>query len=195
MNELIASPGESIFQKWAALRSWVNRQKHQAPGAAINYGPRGATIIFDQDEYSVNVYLRVSLIGNKAIVGDGTVNGKTPTINGIPVTGTQTPPVPPPQISVANPDNDGNSMICVKTTHNARLEMTQAEIVSLNPSALPNGMRADYAASGHGFIPIAIIRHDPATREPSSVFQHSVHNLQCRMYLSSGGYRLVYWAA
>jgi hypothetical protein len=197
-EELIASPGEKILPKWGALLSWIRRQRVQAPGARVTYGPGGAQVVFDPVEYVQQVRFRVSLTGEatpRVTVGDGTINGIVPKVDGVPITGLEIPPTPSPKIAIARPDDDGIALILIETTHAANGNLAAATIVSKRPADIPGGMRADYLVQGKGNIPIAIVRHNLQTRQPESVFQHSVHNLQCRLYDSGQGMRLIYWAA
>jgi hypothetical protein len=193
--ELEAKPGDKIWPKWLALIDWIKRQNHQSPNAIIDYTPSGAQVICTPDEFAQNVFFAVSLQGDKVLVGDGTINGKVPQINGVPITGSTNPPTPPPSIKLISPDNDGIVLVCIKTTHKGNGDMETATIEAKLQSSLPGGLRADFASGVNGFIPIALVRHDLQTRKPISVFQHSVHNLQCRAYKSDNGTRIVYWAA
>ncbi len=198
LDALEAKPGEQILPKWRALTAWIRRQQVQAPGARITYAPGGAQVVFDPDEYSQNIRFRITLVGGspaKVTVGDGTINAIVPKVNGIPITGSNNPPQPPPEISLVEPNKDGICMICIKTTHAANGNLTEATIESKLPESIPGGMRADFASGTNGFIPIGLVRHNLQTRKPESVYQHSVHNLQCRMYDSGQGKRVIYWAA
>lgn len=196
IDTLQAKPGEPILPKWESLIRWIRRQQVQSPNARITYSPGGAQVVFSPEEYGQVVRFRVTLAKEgKVTVGDGTINGIVPKVNQIPITGQENPPLPPPEIDLVSPDKDGVCMVCIKTTHDATGKMTEATIESKIPGDIPGGMRADYAVNDKGFIPIALVRHDLQTRKPVSVYQHSVHNLQCRMYNSSGGKRLIYWAA
>lgn len=199
IDSLFAQPGDSILPKWQGLIRWIRRQQHQAPGARISYGEGGAQVVFDADDYVQQVRFRVSLVQGqppKFIVGEGTINGKVPKVNGVPINGSDNPPLPPPEINLAQPNNEGISLACIKTTHAPNGDLKEATIEGKKPDDLPGGMRADFAVGSlHGFIPIALIRHDLQSREPVRVIQHSVHNLQCRMYDSGAGKRVIYWAA
>ena len=198
IETLSANPGERIAPKWAELVRWVRRQQHQAPGARITYGEGGAQVVFDPVEYAQQIRFRVSLTGGttpKVTVGDGTINGIVPKVNGVPITGRVNPPAPPPEINLAQPDGDGICLVCIKTTHDANGAVTEATVECKKPSEIPGGMRADYSVGRNGFIPIAMVRHDLQTRKPQSVYQHTVHNLQARLYDSGVGLRVIYWAA
>jgi len=198
IDSLQAVPGERILPKWQELSRWIRRQQIQAPGAQITYSQGGAQVIFTPEEYSQAVRFRVSLTGGqppKVTVGDGTINGLVPKVNGVPITGTENPPQPAPEINLVSPNQEGVCLVCIKTTHAGNGTLTAATIECKKPEDLPGGMRADYGAGGHGFIPIALVRHNLQTRQPESVYQHSVHNLQVRMYDSGAGRRVIYWAA
>lgn len=196
IDNLQARPGEPILPKWQDLVRWIRRQQVQAPNARITYAPGGAQVIFTPEEYGQVVRFRVSFAAQgKVTVGDGTINGIVPKVNGIPITGQENPPLPPPEIDLVSPNGEGVCLVCIKTTHDATGKLTEATIESKNPADLPGGMRADFAAGRHGFIPIALVRHNLQSRQPESVYQHSVHNLQCRMYDSGQGKRVIYWAA
>jgi len=197
-GSLEARRGDRILPKWRALQRWLRSQRVQAPGAQITYGPGGAQVIFTPPEYGQTVRFRVRIVSTeppRITVGDGTINGKVPKVDGIPITGQPNPPLPPPEIALVSPDEDGVCMVCIKTTHAANGDMTAATIESKKPADIPGGLRADFISGTHGFIPIALVRHDLQTRKPSSVHQHSVHNLQCRMYQADTGRRVIYWAA
>jgi len=198
IESLEARAGEPILPKWQQLTRWIRRQQVQAPGARVTYGQGGAQVVFDGDEYSQVIRFRVSLTGGqpaKVTVGDGTINGMVPKVGGIPITGTENPPTPPPEIQLVAPNEEGVCLVCIKTTHAANGDLTAATIECKKPEDLPGGLRADFAVGVSGFIPIALVRHNLQTREPESVYQHSVHNLQCRMYDSGQGKRVIYWAA
>jgi len=195
IQQLEAKPGDKIWPKWLALIDWIQRQKHQSPNALISYTPSGAQIVCTPNEFAQTVYFKVKLQGDKVVVGDGTINGIVPKVDGIPITGSVNPPQPPPEIKLIQPDKNGVVLICIKTTHKANGDLEAATIEAKLQSSLPGGLRADFASGVNGYIPIALVRHDLATQKPLSVFQHSVHNLQCRAYNSGNGTRIVYWAA
>lgn len=198
IDSLQAVPGERILPKWRELSRWIRRQQIQAPGAQITYSQGGAQVIFTPEEYSQAVRFRVSLTGGqppKVTVGDGTINGIVPKVNGVPITGTENPPQPAPEINLVPPNQEGVCLVCIKTTHAANGTLTAATIECKKPEDLPGGLRADFLSGTHGFIPLALVRHNLQTREPESVYQHSVHNLQVRMYDSGQGRRVIYWAA
>lgn len=199
IETLTAQPGDKILPKWQALIRWIRRQQIQGPGARITYGQGGAQVIFNAEEYIQSIRFRVRLVGTeppKIVVDEGTINGKVPKVDGVPINGVENPPQPQPEIKLAPPNADGISLACIKTTHAANGDLTEATIETRTPESLPGGLRADFAVGSiHGFIPIALIRHDLQTRKPVRVLQHSVHNLQCRMYDSGAGRRVIYWAA
>jgi hypothetical protein len=194
-QELEAKPGDKIWPKWLALIDWIRRQRHQSPNAKISYTPSGAQIICIPREFSQNVFFEVILQGDEVTVGQGTINGKVPEVDSVPITGSINPPKPPPSIKLIEPDKDGVVLICIKTKHKANGDLDTATIEAKLQSSRPGALRADFASGVNGFIPIALIRHDLQTRKPISVYQHSVHNLQCRAYDSGAGTRIVYWAA
>jgi hypothetical protein len=196
IEALEAKAGEPVAPKWRMLTDWIRRQQVQAPGARVTYGQGGAQVIFDATEYSQNVRFRVSLSGNKKVtVGAGTINGKVPEVGGVPITGRDNPPAPPPQIPIAAPDVDGVALICLKVSFKADGNVDTVTVESKTPEDIPGGLRADRSVGTEGFVPIALVRHNLQTREPESVFQHSVHNLQVRMYDSDQGRRVIYWPA
>lgn len=198
IEALQAVPGEPILPKWQSLIRWIRNQQVQAPGARITYGQGGAQVVFDGDEYSQQIRFRVSLTGGstpKVTVGDGTINGILPKVDGVPITGRVNPPAPPPEISIASPNSDGICLVCIKTTHDGTGRLTDATIECKKPEDIPGGLRADFVSGTHGFIPIALVRHNLQTRQPESVYQHSVHNLQVRMYDTGQGKRVIYWPA
>jgi hypothetical protein len=195
IQELEAKPGDKIWPKWLALIDWIKRQRHQSPNAKITYTTSGARVVCMPDEFFQNIFFEVRLIGDKVTVGDGTINGIVPKVDGVPITGSINPPKDPPEIRLIEPDKDGIVLICIKTTHKANGDLDTATIEAKLQKDLPGALRADFASGVNGFIPIALIRHDPQTKKPASVYQHSVHNLQCRAYNSGAGTRIVYWAA
>jgi hypothetical protein len=193
--ELEVKPGDKIWPKWQLLLGWIQRQRHQSPNASITYTPSGAKIICEPESFLQRTFFEVKLSGDTVQVGDGTINGKVPTINGIPITGSISPPKPPPTIKLIAPDENGIVLVCIKTTHANNGSVLEATIVPKLQSDIPGALRADFSLGVNGFIPIALIRHNPQTRKPISVHQHSCHNLQCRAYKSGNGTRIVYWAA
>lgn len=195
IGELEAKPGDKIWPKWQALIDWIRRQKHQSPNARIVYTPSGARVVCDPEQFFQNIYFEVKLIGDKVYVGDGTINGKLPNVSGVPITGTTNPPVPPPEIKLIEPDENAIVLICLKTTHANNGDLMDVTVEAKLQKDIPGALRADFSGGVHGFIPIALIRHDPQTKKPISVFQHSCHNLQCRAYKSPNGTRIVYWPA
>jgi hypothetical protein len=194
-QDLEAKPGERIWPKWVALIEWIRRQRHQSPNATITYTPSGAQIICKPNEFFQNIYFEVKLQGDKVIVGEGTINGKIPKVDGVPIVGSINPPLPPPEVKLIEPDQDGVVLVCIKTTHAKNGNLESATIEAKLQKDLPGALRADFASGVNGYIPIALVRHDLRTRKPISVYQHSVHNLQCRAYDSGSGTRIVYWAA
>jgi hypothetical protein len=195
IQELEAKPGDKIWPKWLALIDWINRQRHQSPNAKISYTTSGARVVCTPEEFFQNIFFEVRLVGEKITVGEGTINGKVPEVKGVPITGSINPPEDPPEISLIEPEKDGIVLICIKTTHKSNGDLDTATIEAKLQKDLPGALRADFASGVNGFIPIALIRHDPQTKKPVSVHQHSVHNLQCRAYNSGAGTRIVYWAA
>jgi hypothetical protein len=193
--ELEVKPGDKIWPKWQALLGWIRRQKHQSPNASISYTPSGARVICDPESFFQKTFFQVRLVGEQVQVGEGTINGKVPEIGGVPITGKKNPPGPPPKIKLIQPDKDGNVLICIKTTHTNNGNLASATIEPKLQADIPGALRADFSLGVNGFIPIALVRHNPQTRKPISVHQHSCHNLQCRAYKSGNGTRIVYWAA
>jgi hypothetical protein len=193
--ELEVKIGDKIWPKWKALLEWIARQRHQSPNAKIVYTSSGARVICSQKEFYQNIFFEVTLRGDKVIVGNGTINGKVPEIKKVPITGSMNPPVPPPEIKLIEPDENGIVLICIKTTHKLNGDLESATIEPKLEKEIPGFLRADFSAGANGFIPIAMIRHDQQTKKPISVHQHSCHNLQCRAYKSLNGTRIVYWAA
>jgi len=194
-ESLLAQPGEPVLPKWQQLIAWIRRQQVQAPGARVTYAPGGARVLFDEDELRPIIRFAVQLSGKTVTVGDGTINGIVPAVDGVPLTGRVNPPAPPPQIQLPEKGRDNVCLVCIKTTHDTYGALTAATIEARTPESLPGGMRADFLAGQHGFIPIALVRYNPQTSQPESVHQHSVHNLQCRMYQTDAGRRVIYWAA
>jgi hypothetical protein len=193
--ELEVKPGDKIWPKWQTLLGWIRRQKHQSPNAIISYTPSGAKVICDPEVFLQKTFFEVQLVGEKVQVGEGTINGKLPEIDGVPITGANNPPKPAPQIKLIEPDKDGIVLICIKTTHSKNGDLVSATIVPKLQASIPGALRADFSLGVNGFIPIALVRHNPQTKKPISVHQHSVHNLQCRAYKSNNGTRIVYWPA
>lgn len=198
LEHLQAQPGERILPKWQNLIYWIRRQQIQSPGARINYTPKGAQVLFDVAEYAPIVRFAVRLISTdpgKITVGEGVINGIVPKVNNVPITGSDNPPKPQPEIKLVEPDKDGICLVCIQTKHKSTGDLESATIVAKKPAELPAGMRADVASGINGFIPIALVRHDLQTKKPYSVFQNSTHNLQCRAYVGSGLVRVIYWPA
>ena len=195
ITELEAKPGDKIWPKWLALIDWIRRQRHQSPNATISYTQSGARVICQPDEFFQNIFFEVKLRGEKVIVGKGTINGKVPEVDGVPITGSVNPIIQPPEIKLIKPDEKGIVLVCIKTSHLANGDLDKATIESKLQADLPGALRADFSLGVNGFIPIALVRHDIETKKPISVHQHSVHNLQCRAYSSGSGTRIVYWAA
>ena len=193
--DLEVKPGDKIWPKWQLLLDWISRQKHQCPNASITYTPSGARIICEPDPIYQKINFEVSLEGDNVQIGDGTINGIVPTIKNIPITGGVNPPSPPPKLKLIPPDQNGVVFICIKTTHKKTGDLESATIVPMLQSNIPGALRADFSAGINGYIPIALVRHHPQTRQPISVHQHSCHNLQCRAYKSGNTTRIVYWAA
>lgn len=202
LRELQAQPGDKILPRWNELIKWIRTQRHQSPHATITYGDSGAQVIF-QEDYNQVIRFRVQLNPGppaKVVVGMGTINGIIPKVGDIPIIGKDDPPTPPPEIDTIGPDEDTlTSYVCIKTTHKPDGSLDTATVECRRPKNIPSGMRADFLVlkdgKFYGYIPIALLYHDPSTLQPFSVYQHSVHNLQCRMYRDGNLRRIIYWAA
>ena len=197
-DNLEAKPGEPILPKWNSLVRWIRRQRVQAPGAQISYTSSGARVLFQPQDYEQVIRFEVSLAKTdppEVTVGEGTINGIVPKVNGISITGDATNPPPTIPLLASSGNENSVQFVCIETTHKPNGDVQTATIVPKLLSDIPGGLRADFASGGKGYIPIAVVRSDPETGKISSVYQHSVHNLQCRMYPSSSGPRVIYWAA
>lgn len=195
---LQAKPGDRIATKWQALGAWVKRQQHSVVGAkaVISYTNSGAKIMARPDEFIQQVRFEVRLTGATEIsVGDGRINGLLPKINGVPIIGSINPPQDVPTVKTAEPDEDGFSGVYIKTTHEANGNLKTATIECKNQKELPKSLNADKALGISGFIPIALIEHDQSTKAPIAVYQHSVHNLQVRVYGSTASPQIICWPA
>ena len=194
-NNLEVRPGDKILPKWNDLVRWIRRQQVQAPGARITYTAQGARVAFSQPEYIQTVHFRVNLVSQdppKVTVDEGTINGIIPKVNGIPIIGDKQNP--PPKIDLlTTSDINAIQMICIETTHKPDGSLDQATIVAKLMSEIPSGMNADMFFNNKGYVPIGLVRMDPETGKVASIYQHTVHNLQVRMYPSAGGKRVIYW--
>ena len=82
-SELLASPGDSIRQKYTQLLAWIDAQKmiSQDDRVTTNQTPNGQFVVMNQRPPSIVTPLQVAQSGKDGfVVREGYVNGRLPLI-------------------------------------------------------------------------------------------------------------------
>ena len=191
-SELLASPGDSIRQKYTQLLAWIDAQKmiSQDDRVTTNQTPNGQFVVMNQRPPSIVTPLQVAQSGKDGfVVREGYVNGRLPLI--LNKQGQEEPLVDPdgqPHKPAKLPP-DRPILVVAEVTFTQTLALEKVLITTKKPNELLRTGAANYS-TGTG----KITGHIPLAFNRSGTFiQFTLHNLQARAYLNEGQRRVIYW--
>ena len=191
-SELLASPGDSIRQKYTQLLAWIDAQKiiSQDDRVTTNQTPNGQFVVMNQRPPSIVTPLQVAQSGKDGfVVREGYVNGRLPVI--VNKQGQEEPLVDPdgqPHKPAKLPP-DRPILVVAEVTFTDALALEKVLITTKKPNELLRTGAANYS-TGTG----KITGHIPLAFNRSGAFiQFTLHNLQARAYLNEGQRRVIYW--
>jgi len=166
-----AQKGKSVKAAWQGLLKWAQAATLRAgPGVRIARRAGGTTISFAAPRQSFSGVFRVSIAGDRATVGVGTVEGIEPTISGVPIGGQFGKPVPTLKLDSGKYDKAGKSWVCVRArvdSESGRIDTKARDAVTIIQSARPHG--SDDLGT---FAPLAMLRRiDPKKPEIGTAYQ------------------------
>lgn len=191
-SELLASPGDSIRQKYTQLLAWIDAQKmiSQDDRVTTNQTPNGQFVVMNQRPPSIVTPLQVAQSGKDGfVVREGYVNGRLPVI--LNKQGQEEPLVDPdgqPHKPAKLPP-DRPILVVAEVTFTQTLALEKVLITTKKPNELLRTGAANYSTSTGkvtGHIPLAFNRS-------GTFIQFALHNLQARAYLNEGQRRVIYW--
>ena len=191
-SELLASPGDSIRQKYTQLLAWIDAQKmiSQDDRVTTNQTPNGQFVVMNQRPPSIVTPLQVAQSGKDGfVVREGYVNGRLPLIAN--KQGQEEPLVDPdgqPHKPAKLPP-DRPILVVAEVTFTQTLALEKVLITTKKPNELLRTGAANYSTSTGkvtGHIPLAFNRS-------GTFIQFTLHNLQARAYLNEGQRRVIYW--
>lgn len=191
-SELLASPGDSIRQKYTQLLAWIDAQKmiSQDDRVTTNQTPNGQFVVMNQRPPSIVTPLQVAQSGKDGfVVREGYVNGRLPVI--LNKQGQEGPLVDPdgqPHKPAKLPP-DRPILVVAEVTFTQTLALEKVLITTKKPNELLRTGAANYSTSTGkvtGHIPLAFNRS-------GTFIQFALHNLQARAYLNEGQRRVIYW--
>ena len=191
-SELLASPGDSIRQKYTQLLAWIDAQKlvSQDDRGTTNQTPNGQFVVMNQRPPPIVTPLQVAQSGKDGfVVREGYVNGRLPVI--LNKQGQEEPLVDPdgqPHKPAKLPP-DRPILVVAEVTFTQNLALEKVLITTKKPNELLRTGAANYS-TGTG----KITGHIPLAFNRSGAFiQFTLHNLQARAYLNEGQRRVIYW--
>lgn len=191
-SELLASPGDSIRQKYTQLLAWIDAQKlvSQDDRVTTNQTPNGQFVVMNQRPPSIVTPLQVGQSGKDGfVVREGYVNGRLPLI--LNKQGQEEPLVDPdgqPHKPAKLPP-DRPILVVAEVTFTQTLALEKVLITTKKPNELLRTGAANYS-TGTG----KVTGHIPLAFNRSGTFiQFTLHNLQARAYLNEGQRRVIYW--
>jgi len=191
-SELLASPGDSIRQKYTQLLAWIDAQKmfSQDDRVTTNQTPNGQFVVMNQRPPSIVTPLQVAQSGKDGfVVREGYVNGRLPLIAN--KQGQEEPLVDPdgqPHKPAKLPP-DRPILVVAEVTFTQTLALEKVLITTKKPNELLRTGAANYSTSTGkvtGHIPLAFNRS-------GTFIQFTLHNLQALAYLNEGQRRVIYW--
>lgn len=191
-SELLASPGDSIRQKYTQLLAWIDAQKmiSQDDRVTTNQTPNGQFVVMNQRPPSIVTPLQVAQSGKDGfVVREGYVNGRLPVI--LNKQGQEEPLVDPDGLphKPAKLPPDRPILVVAEVTFTQTLALEKVLITTKKPNELLRTGAANYS-TGTG----KITGHIPLAFNRSGAFiQFTLHNLQARAYLNEGQRRVIYW--
>ena len=191
-SELLASPGDSIRQKYTQLLAWIDAQKlvSQDDRVTTNQTPNGQFVVMNQRPPSIFTPLQVAQSGKDGfVVREGYVNGRLPVI--LNKQGQEEPLVDPdgqPHKPAKLPP-DRPILVVAELIFTQTLALEKVLITTKKPNELLRTGAANYS-TGTG----KVTGHIPLAFNRSGAFiQFTLHNLQARAYLNEGQRRVIYW--
>ena len=191
-SELLASPGDSIRQKYTQLLAWIDAQKmiSQDDRVTTNQTPNGQFVVMNQRPPSIVTPLQVAQSGKDGyVVREGYVNGRLPLI--LNKQGQEEPLVDPDGLphKPAKLPTDRPILVVAEVTFTDALALEKVLITTKKPNELLRTGAANYS-TGTG----KVTGHIPLAFNRSGAFiQFTLHNLQARAYLNEGQRRVIYW--
>ena len=191
-SELLASPGDSIRQKYTQLLAWIDAQKlvSQDDRVTTNQTPNGQFVVMNQRPPSIVTPLQVGQSGKDGfVVREGYINGRLPVI--VNKQGQEEPLVDPDGLphKPAKLPPDRPILVVAEVTFTQTLALEKVLITTKKPNELLRTGAANYS-TGTG----KITGHIPLAFNRSGAFiQFTLHNLQARAYLNEGQRRVIYW--
>ena len=191
-SELLASPGDSIRQKYTQLLAWIDAQKmiSQDDRVTTNQTPNGQFVVMNQRPPSIVTPLQVAQSGKDGfVVREGYVNGRLPLI--LNKQGQEEPLVDPDGLphKPAKLPPDRPILVVAELTFTQTLALEKVLITTKKPNELLRTGAANYS-TGTG----KVTGHIPLAFNRSGTFiQFTPHNLQARAYLNEGQRRVIYW--
>lgn len=191
-SELLASPGDSIRQKYTQLLAWIDAQKmiSQDDRVTTNQTPNGQFVVMNQRPPSIVTPLQVAQSGKDGfVVREGYVNGRLPLI--LNKQGQEEPLVDPDGLphKPAKLPPDRPILVVAELTFTQTLALEKVLITTKKPNELLRTGAANYS-TGTG----KVTGHIPLAFNRSGTFiQFTLHNLQARAYLNEGQRRVIYW--
>ena len=191
-SELLASPGDSIRQKYTQLLAWIDAQKmiSQDDRVTTNQTPNGQFVVMNQRPPSIVTPLQVAQSGKDGfVVREGYVNGRLPVI--VNKQGQEEPLVDPDGLphKPAKLPPDRPILVVAEVTFTQTLALEKVLITTKKPNELLRTGAANYS-TGTG----KITGHIPLAFNRSGAFiQFTLHNLQARAYENEGQRRVIYW--
>ena len=191
-SELLASPGDSIRQKYTQLLAWIDAQKlvSQDDRVTTNQTPNGQFVVMNQRPPSIVTPLQVAQSGKDGfVVREGYVNGRLPLI--LNKQGQEEPLVDPDgqphQPAKLPPDRP--ILVVAEVTFTQTRALEKVLITTKKPDELLRTGAANYS-TGTG----KVTGHIPLAFNRSGTFiQFTLHNLQARAYENEGQRRVIYW--
>lgn len=191
-SELLASPGDSIRQKYTQLLAWIDAQKlvSQDDRVTTNQTPNGQFVVMNQRPPSIVTPLQVAQSGKDGfVVREGYVNGRLPVI--LNKQGQEEPLVDPDGLphKPARLPADRPILVVAEVTFTQTLALEKVLITTKMTNELLRTGTANYS-TGTG----KVTGHIPLAFNRSGTFiQFTLHNLQARAYENEGQRRVIYW--
>ena len=193
-SELLASPGDSIRQKYTQLLAWIDAQKliSHDDRVTTDQTPNGQFVVMNQRPPSIVTPLQVGQSGKDGfVVREGYINGRLPVIKN--KQGQEEP--------LVNPDGQSHKpaelpterplLVCAEVIFDKEYKIESCEIVTKKPSEVPRTGSANLAINAEkmtGLIPLAFIRK-------TTFFQFVTHNIQVRAFEHAQIKTIIYYPA
>ena len=207
IEDIKAKKGDLVLPKWKNLIEFIrNTGVVTGPGVRIRQGPNGTYVYAEKTISSFNHPFKVTVSNLEASVTNGTVNGVSPRLKGIPISGVAKDgrelEVPTLPIEMGE---DNKSYIAIRT----RLEPNNGfwsisddttyiqSYPSIDPTFLQGGS-TDIAVHPVGLYPIAIVywEDEQTVRKVHQVVHHNLNHRYIDANMEEGyPSRHLFWAA